>query len=294
MNFAGKPSFCAIAPINFNSIVSGRPCHLVLAHLLDVDHFTDPVEKEYAEAYMEFARVESENGSFIMMDNSAYELKEPYSPDKLIELGKACGAHAIVLPDYPFQHSSVTIAAAEKFAQLFKDAGFKNFFVPQSQKGDFEDWIAAYEFAASNPLIDIIGISILGVPVAWSDIEPAYARVIAMNELKVRGVFNSDKHHHFLGLNAGPALEIPTLLRMGVLDTVDSSGPVWAAINGHRYTYDADSYQQIRKLTNPVDFLLPFTKDARTLARIDHNLELTDELFNKSTYSKTAPWYAVE
>lgn len=283
MNYAGEPAFCAIAPIKYNSIVSARPAHLVLAHLLDTD-----------EEYMEFSQVESENGSFIMMDNSAYELKEPYSPDKLIELGKACGAHAIVLPDYPFQPSITTILAAEQYAQMFKDAGFKNFFVPQSQKGDFEDWISAYEWASNNPLIDIIGISILGVPNAWSDIEPSYARVIAMNELKVRGLFNDKKHHHFLGLNAGPALEIPTLLRMGVLDTIDSSGPIWSAINGHRYTYDADSYQQIRKLTNPVDFHLPFTNDARTLARIDHNLELTDELFHANIYSKTSPWYAIE
>lgn len=283
MNFAGKPQFCAIAPISYNATVSGRSSHLVLAHLLDE-----------SDAYMEFSQVESENGSFIMMDNSAYELKEPYSPEKLIELGKACGAHAIVLPDYPFKHSSHTIAAAEQYAQQFKDAGFKNFFVPQSEKGDVDDWISAYEWAANNPLIDIIGISILGVPVAWSDIDPAFARVVAMNELKMRGIFNGDKHHHFLGLNAGPALEIPTLLRMGVLDTVDSSGPIWAAINGHRYTYDADSYQTVRKLTNPVDFHIAHTNDPRTFARIDHNLELTDQLFNESVYKSTKAWYAVE
>lgn len=293
MNFAGKPTFCAIAPIDYSSLAGARPAHLVLAHLLDKDY--QPIEKHaQVDAYVAFIKAEKANGAFIMQDNGAYELHESYEPTKLLELAKMINADAIVLPDYPFQHSSVTIKAAEQYAQTFKDAGFKNFFVPQSQKGDFEDWIAAYEWASNNPLIDIIGISILGVPAAWSDIEPAYARVIAMNELKVRGLFNSNKHHHFLGLNAGPALEIPTLLRMGVLDTVDSSGPIWAAINGHRYTYDADSYQSIRKLTNPVDFHLPFTNDARTLARIDHNLELTDELFNESVYKSTAPWYAIE
>lgn len=283
MNFAGTPQFCAIAPISYSSMVKGRGAHLVLGHLIDED-----------EQYAEFSRTEANNGSFVMMDNSAYELKEPYSPNKLIELGRKCGAHAIVLPDYPFKPSSYTIDAAAVYAEQFRSAGFKTFFVPQSAPGDVEDWIHAYTWAANNPLIDIIGISILGVPVAWADIDPSYARVVAMNELKVRGLFNPQKHHHFLGLNAGPALEIPTLLRMGVLDTIDSSGPIWAAINGHRYTYDADSYQQTRKLTNPVDFHLPFTKDSRTLARITHNLELTDQLFSPTVYSSTAPWYAVE
>lgn len=295
MNFCGTPQFCAIAPINYGSIVSARPAHLVLAHLLDREHYEgDSHKQELTEVYMEFCRTESENGSFIMLDNSCYEYKTPHSPDKLMDLASKAGAHAIVLPDYPFQHSSMTIEAAEKFAPIFKEAGFKNFFVPQSQKGDIDDWLAAYEWAADNPLIDIIGISILGVPAAWSDIDPAYARVIAMNEVKMRGIFASHKHHHFLGLNAGPALEIPSLLRMGVLDTIDSSGPIWSAVNGHRYTYDADSYQTVRKITNPVDFFMPFTKDARTLARIDHNLDLTDQLFRESVYKSTAPWYAVE
>lgn len=294
MNFAGQPQFCAIAPISFSHMVSGRGAHLVLAHLMDADHFTNPEHKAAAQVYAAWAKAEADAGSFIMMDNSAYELKQPYSPSKLIQLGHQCGAHAIVLPDYPFKDSSYTIDAAKVFAQQFRDAGFKTFFVPQSQRGDVEDWIGAYDWAASNPLIDIIGISILGVPVAWADIDPTYARVIAMNELKVRGIFNSDKHHHFLGLNSGPALEIPTLLRMGVLDTIDSSGPIWAAVNGHRYTTDADSYQQVRKLTNPVDFHLPMTNDARTVARIEHNLALTDKLFDPSVYSASAPWYAVE
>ena len=294
MNFAGQPQFCAIAPISFSGMVSGRGAHLVLAHLMDADHYTHPEHKAAAEQYAAWAKAEAQAGSFIMMDNSAYELKQPYSPNKLIELGRKCGAHAIVLPDYPFKHSSYTIDAAKVFADQFKSAGFKTFFVPQSQRGDVEDWIQAYEWAAGNPQIDIIGISILGVPVAWADIDPSYARVIAMNELKVRGIFNAQKHHHFLGLNSGPALEIPTLLRMGVLDTIDSSGPVWAAVNGHRYTYDADSYQQVRKLTNPVDFHLPMTKDESTLARIHNNLRMTDELFKHEVYSNTAPWYAVE
>lgn len=292
MNFAGKPSFCAIAPISYGSVVSTRPAHLVLAHLLDRDHYTDSVKKGQADEYMKFSSTESKNGSFIMIDNSAYELKEPYSPDKLIDLATAAKAHAIVLPDYPFQHSSLTIEAAENFAPIFKAAGFKNFFVPQSQTGDVDDWLAAYEWASTNPLIDIIGISILGVPNAWSDIEPAYARVIAMNELKMRGLFNPNKHHHFLGLNAGPALEIPTLLRMGVLDTVDSSGPIFAGISGHRYSIDCDSYQSVRKLTTPVDFFMPMTKDAATVDRIDHNLKLTDDLFHGTKSVKT--WYAVE
>lgn len=294
MNFAITPQFCTIAPIRYSHLVSNRGAHLVLAHLIDIEHAKTAEEQFASELYAAFIRSEAEKGAFIMMDNSAYELKEPYAPEKLLALAELCHADAIVLPDYPFQPSSKTISAAEQFAPIFKQAGFKTFFVPQSETGDIEDWVSAYKWAATSDLVDIIGISILGVPNAWNKIDPAYARVVAMQSLIDRDLFNPLKHHHFLGLNTGPALEIPSLLRMRVLDTIDSSGPVWAAINGHTYSTDADSYQSVRKLTNPVDFYLPFTKDARTIDRIVTNITLTDGLFDPSVYNASAPWYAVE
>lgn len=295
MNFAGKPQFCAIAPINFSEQVSGRKAHLVLAHLIDQDHHESPEHKALSVKYADFIRKESEAGAFVMMDNSAYELKEPYAPEKLLDLARYCGAHAIVLPDYPFQPGAKTIEAAEKFAPIFKEAGFKTFFVPQSLTGDINDWIRAYQWASANKhLIDIVGISILGVPNAWNKIDPAYARVVAMNELVRQDIYDPLLHHHFLGLNAGPALEIPSLMRMGVLDTIDSSGPVWAAINGHAYTEEADSYQSVRKLTNPVDFFMPETKDNRIKRRISQNMSLTDNLFWAGVFGNSDPWYAVE
>lgn len=294
MNFAGKPQFCAIAPISYSHLVSDRSSHLVLAHLIDSDHQSTPLQKDYSDAYTTFIKKESDNGAFVMMDNSSYELKEPYAPEKLIELARKCGAHAIVLPDYPFQPAEKTIEAAEKFAPLFKEAGFKTFFVPQSKTGDREDWVDAYLWASHNDLIDIIGISILGVPNAWNNIDPAFARVVAMQHLLDFGVFAGHKHHHFLGLNAGPALEIPSLLRMGVLDTIDSSGPVWAGIQSHAYSRETDSYQAVKKLTSPVDFFMPLTKDARTLKRVLRNVMLTDELFDPAVFSTKSTWYAEE
>lgn len=295
MNYAGKPSFCAIAPISCSELVKGRNAHLVLAHLLDVDHVTGDVQKAKVQEYIDFIRAESEAGAFVMMDNSAYELKEPYAPEKLLELATLCKAHAIVLPDYPFQPSSITIEAAKKFAPIFKAAGFKTFFVPQSRPGDEADWLDAYEWATrgeGSDLVDIIGISILGVPNAFNELAPSFARVVVMKMLISAGIYAPEKHHHFLGLNAGPALEIPSLLRMGVLDTIDSSGPVWAAINTHSYSNEYDSFQSVKKLTSPVDFFMELPKDFRTLARIHHNVEMTDGLFGSD--NKVESWYAVE
>lgn len=274
-----EPAFCFITPISYlNQFATMSNRHLVLAHLVD-DSLT----------YANFYRDRSQAGDYIMMDNSAYELHEPYSPDRLIDLANKCGAHAIVLPDYPFQPAQVTIDAAEEFAPLFKAAGFHTFFVPQSQRGDLDDWLRAYDYAAESDLIDIIGMSILGIPNALPAIDPAYARVVMTSLLKDRGQF-ACKAHHFLGLNSGVNLEIPSLLRMNALTSVDSSGPVWSAILGHSYTTEADSYQLVSKVKLPVDFSIPLSKDQPTLDRIRNNVDMTNALF---TSPQCAPdWFA--
>lgn len=275
-----QPAFCFIAPISYLDVTVASTRHLVLAHLVD-----------QSDTYAKFYKTRSECGDYIMMDNSAYELHEPYSPDKLLSLAEKCGAHAIVLPDYPFQESAVTVEAARKFAPVFHEAGYANFFVPQSKRGDTEDWIKAYRWAATNPLIDIIGMSILGIPNALPCIDPAYARVVMTSILQDRDVFARNKAHHYLGLNAGPGLEIPSLLRMNALTSIDSSGPVWSAIHGHAYSAEYDSLQSVKKLKSVVDFNIPASKDKATLIRIDNNVSMTNALF---TNTEVANWFAKE
>ncbi len=266
-----SPAFGIITPTPYlEQYASQSHFHLVLAHLVDTD-------TSYAEFY---ARM-SERGDFIICDNGAFELGESYDPDKLIELGKKCKADAIVLPDYPFQHYEKTIQAALQLGPLVHDAGFKTMFVPQSETNKIEDWISSYGWAAGNPLIDIIGMSILGIPNALPHIPASYARVVMTQLLQDRRVFDYDKYHHYLGLNAGPALEIPPLIEMQALDSIDSSGPVWTGICGQEYNRSCDSYQITRKINKHVDFNYPLTNNKQVLSSIQHNIDLTLELLEK-------------
>jgi len=266
-----KPAFCVIAPTAYLEMCALQSkAHLVLAHIVDKT-------PAYANFYLKVSQLD--RGDRIIMDNGAFELGESYAPDKLIELGKKCGAHAIVLPDYPWKPSLVTIEAAQQWIPMVREAGFQTMFVPQSETGDMEDWIDGYMWAADNPDIDIIGMSILGIPTALSHIPAAYARVVMTELLIDRGVF-AEKYHHYLGLNAGPALEIPPLLKSHAINSCDSSNPVWMAILGHEYSKNTDSYLAVKKIKKEVDFDYPLTKDTATHERINHNLELTSELFN--------------
>jgi hypothetical protein len=264
------PSFCIITPTAYlNQYASLSDTHLVLAHLID-----------HNEQYTSFYKTLSDHGDFVIMDNGAFELGQSYEPSKLIELGYKCGANVIVLPDYPYESSAKTISAAKLWADMIKDAGFHTCFVPQSKTSDIADWIKAYEWAANSELVDMIGMSILGIPNAWNHIPAPYARVVATEVLQQLDLFADHKHHHYLGLNAGPKLEIPALIQMGALDSCDSSNPVWSGILGHEYSYNTDSFLSVSKPKKEVDFDYRLTRDVDTHRRIQHNIDLTLQLFN--------------
>lgn len=263
------PNFCFITPIPLleQFAIQSRK-HLCLAHLV----------AKSPDVYGAFYKRMRERGDYIIMDNSAFELGASYNPTDLLRLGAVCGANAIVLPDYPGQPWQKTVDAANQWIYYFKDAGFDTFFAPQSTKGDLAGWLESYEFGANNEGIDIIGMSILGIPNALPHIPAAYARVVMTQLLQTLDKFNYNKAHHYLGLNAGPNLEIPPLLRMNALWSIDSSGPVWQAILGHQYTKDTDSFQMTKKIHFPVDFEHE-VKDNETLMRIQNNINMTQELF---------------
>lgn len=262
-----QKQFCIITPTAYlEKYASQSTMHLILAHLVDTD-------KQYADFY-------ANRREFKIMDNGAFELGESYEPSKLIDLAHRCGANAIVLPDYPGQPAQKTIDAALELGPRVREAGFYTFFAPQAEVGDTEGWISAYQWGANDDLIDIIGMSILAIPNAMPWIPRAYARVVMTQLLVDRGIFNFNKYHHYLGLNAGPNLEVPPLLQLNALDSCDSSNPVWAGICGQMYSPMADSFLMTRKIDKHVDFNYPMTSSKFVHSAIQTNIDMTLSLFN--------------
>jgi hypothetical protein len=267
-NLPTTPQFCVIAPTNYLQYATGSDTHLVLAHLVATDI-----------TYRDFYKNLSVAGDFIIMDNGAFELGQSYAPDKLIKLAHLCGADAIVLPDYPGKPIDQTIEAAKQLIPLVQESGFKTFFCPQAEVGDTEGWISSYVWAANNPDIDMIGMSILAIPNALPHIPKSYARVVMTQMLMDRGIFAHNKYHHYLGLNSAPNIELPSLLTMNALNSCDSSGPVWSAICGHRYNITGDSFMPVhKKFLREVDFDYPWTIKDHIHEAIDFNLQITFDI----------------
>lgn len=256
-------NFCHISPTQYLDIYTkDNGAHLLLAHLVEED-------PEYCNYYANL-----KDGKYKIMDNSAFEMfklgRPMYESSKLIEMGKLCGADCIVLSDYPKEPASKTIEAAKNLAPQFKAAGFDTFFVPQSEFGDMTDYINAYEWALNNEDIDLIGVSILGAPIACGVNESTFedgkrddaykmqrylSRLEVFRQLERRNLLNSRaiKRFHCLGMVDGPK-EIDLLREYHpYIFSWDSSAAVWAGINGIRFDHSPTGLRY-GKFEKEVDF----------------------------------------
>ena len=231
--------FAHITPTAYLDLfASGRPFHLTLAHLVEQDeaYRTWYSSRDTSRSIMPFINI---------MDNSAFEMfkqgRPMYPSEKLIEMGTKIGADYIVMSDYPGEPSWTTIEKAKEMAPELREAGFGTFFVPQSQEGDLEDLISAFEWAAESEHVDYIGVSILAVPIAFgvekdNKLQRFLSRWKFMRELGERGILdkivNNGKKIHFLGMVDGPN-EIQLVEDfLPYINTWDSSAAVWAGICG--------------------------------------------------------------
>lgn len=281
-------NFAHIAPINFLELVRDQPTHLTLAHLIDTSN-----------AYTEFYRTQTD--SVNIMDNSAFEMykqgKPMLTPSKVLQMANIIKANYIVMSDYPGEHSSKTIMSAINLAPLFRSEGFGTFFVPQSNIGDKEDLISAFDWASTSRHVDYIGVSILGVPNAYNvekgnKLQRFVARFMFMQELYDRGILSrirsNNKKIHFLGMVDGPN-EIKLMEPYkDFIDTWDSSAGVWLGLNGSKFDSSPTGIYD-GKFEKEVDFHISQAEvpiDFYSLAK--YNIDFIDNLVIK--YLKTSEY----
>lgn len=258
-------NFCHIAPTAYlNELTAMNGSHLLLAHLIE----SDPV---YAGFYANLR-----DGKERIMDNSGFEMfkmgRDMYEPSKLVSMANVVGADIIVLPDYPMQPSSVTVNAAKSMLPVFEEAGYGAFFVPQSEVGDLEGYLGAMEWALNQPQIKVIGLSILGCPIALGlkeqkfdsldQIDGAYkmqrflSRWKILSIMKERGMLDhkAAKKFHCLGMVDGPN-EIDLLQEfVPFIRSWDTSSAVWYGLSGEQRYDQSPTGLRHGKYEKEVDF----------------------------------------
>ena len=276
--------FCHISPTAYlSSFTITNGAHLVLAHLVEED-------TEYRNYYANL-----NDGKFKIMDNSAFEMykqgRPMYGTDDLLPMAKACNADMIVMSDYPNEPAQKTIDAAIETAPIYKDAGFKTFFVPQSKIGDIGDYLYGMEWALESNLVDRIGLSILGCPNAYgvekdNKLQRYLSRLAILRELEKHDMLNqwAAKRFHCLGMVDGPN-EIDLLREYHpYIASWDSSAAVWAGINNIRFD-DTPTGLVNGKYEREVEFDFQTDLPVDTIDNVMYNIHYIDEMVsNEGVY----------
>ena len=247
-----------IAPINYLHLIpETQTHHFLLASLLKNDK------------YCEFYRNKKKRGDFIIVDNMAFELGRPLEVKEYRDLILKSGIKPdiIIAPDYPNQPWKKTVEATTAFhieyGNWFDSTVTKLMGVPQSVKGDYEGWISSYMVLCQLRDVTYIGMSILGIPNAFSSLtnttDISYNRIFATMYLKNQGNINETVKHHYLGLGSD-IRELQIQKMLGVADSNDSSSAFWRGIvggqhgNGGCLYDDSATGQQHGKIRTAVDF----------------------------------------
>lgn len=245
--------FAHISPKGFQEYAAQNSgAHLLLSHLVEND-------KDYREFWQNY-----DDGKPRIMDNAGFELYKAglpmYPSDKLLTMAKQINADYIVMSDYPGEPGQKTIDAAKELGPIFKEAGYKTFFVPQSEVGDLNDYIRTFKWALEQDWIDLIGVSILGVPNAYgveknNNLQRFLSRWKMMQTLENEGILYSRhaKKLHFLGMVDGPN-EIDLVNDYHYyINSWDTSAAVWAGMNGIEFD-DSPTGLENGKCEIEVDF----------------------------------------
>jgi hypothetical protein len=256
--FNKKIDFGYIAPFEYlDCIPKTSKFHLILAHLLKEKKYVDFYNKKY------------EQGHYILLDNSCFEFKRPIEAEEILQMIEISEikVDCVVAPDYLFQKGNKTVNSTLNFIDKLRkyNKNYDVMAVPQSEEGDVDDWLQTYQTLQHIDGVTHIGMSILGIANAFSSLTGTKdiminrvfaAQFIMQNKLNLPSV-----NHHFLGL--GQPREILLQRQIGLIDSNDSSSPIWHGING--IGYDVSFGGLINgKIEAPVEFdMISSTEEKR-------------------------------
>ena len=196
----------------------------ILVHLLD----------KYP-SYLEHMLKAKEKGTFIIMDNSAHELKEPYSDEKLFEWVNIIKPNIFIVPDY-IEDKTRSSVKAKEWANVILPAGVEKMAVVQATS--FADALESYT------LYKDLGYKYISFPYGSNyytelsnhpnkDFAKAIGRNIVVSKLYKLGVISDTDRIHLLGCSIPN--EFFLYQNMSFIKSVDTSNPIASAFEGIEY-----------------------------------------------------------
>jgi len=205
----------------------------------DFDYALVHLFETHPEYYNFFMRSLAD-GREVLLDNSIFELKEAFDPDKFADYVKKMKPTYYVIPDV-LEDIDGTIVSAINFTSRYED--LPGIAIGVIQGKTYQEIVECYQFMSS--VVDYIAISFdysYYQTTAYSQTydehlakleRQCYGRIKLVDDLIRDGVWNHRKMHHMLGNSL--AKEMKHYRDIPSIRSVDTSNPVVAGLLGHRY-----------------------------------------------------------
>jgi hypothetical protein len=241
-----------------------------LPHLLDQN-----------EEYKNYFIQSSNEGRYIIMDNSLHELGTPYASERLLYWIQTLHPDEFIVPDH-WQDKSKTLASAEEW--MFHQLDFpRTKFVAVVQANNLEEGIECFESLCSMGYTKIA----ISYGASWyNDLsthpDPNFAKMLGRVQfvshlIKSNPYLTSEYSHlelHLLGCQLPQEFSYYT--NVNSIKTIDTSNPILAAIDNMKYEF----YGLESKPKTRIDDVISIPSSQLDLDLIYNNITLFRKINN--------------
>lgn len=245
----------------------------------DYDYALAHLMQPYPE-YFQFFKDSLSAGREVILDNSVFELGEPFAPEPYKKLIERLQPTYAIIPDR-FTDSKFTIRNVMEWAPFIHSIGVKSIGVIQG--ATLEELRYCYE--AISSYVDKIAISFAQplfaelYPLENKDFARMYGRQYLINYLARTGVLDTKKEHHLLGISLPQEVAFYKKAEYSFITSVDTSSPIVHGLRDIRFN---DNGLQAKDPTK-LDDLFAVTEVEDVLLRwetIMHNVHTFKKLLS--------------
>lgn len=207
---------------------------------------------ETNEDYKQYFLNASKKGRAVLLDNSVFELEEPFDPEHFVESINTLNPTWYIVPDF-LDDKDETIASMEKWVKYYLPKVKTNSKIIGSIQGkNVKEFTDCYQYMSRKAEVEKIAITFNSI--AYADICPDLiekekpttkvsdrnlqiwleGRQRFITKLVSEKIWNDKKQHHLLGCGYMREFSYPLYHRISI-ETLDTSNPVICGMNGIKY-----------------------------------------------------------
>ena len=193
------------------------------------------------------------NGRDVLLDNSVFELEEPFNPDAFVEAINELNPTWYVVPDFLDDKNATIESMKNWIANYLPKVKVDSKIIGSIQGRTFEEFKDCYKYMSETPEVAKIAITFnslayqdickdIDLPEKGEDMKPTFLNMTRWMEgrqrfiatLVAEGIWNNDKPHHLLGCGYLKEFQYPLYHRISI-DTIDTSNPTIYGLNEMKY-----------------------------------------------------------